>query len=198
MGIQQIRFELTGTTPLLLQSERTANPLEPVVKEIRKYTSKKAKDKTDADHAAVFRLEFEGAFYDGTAFDELGPYLPATNIQACVRDAAKHQRKGATVVRSLHVVEEAVKIEYEGPRTIEALWNEQRFVDIRGVRVGRAKVMRCRPIFEEWRAAVTLMYESEMLNRESLIDIVTYAGKYVGLGNFRPTYGRFDANVIKK
>lgn len=193
--IKTIRFQFTGTRPLLIQSERTANPMDPIVKEIRKYTSKKPKDKTDADYVAIARLEFEAAFYNGTAFAAIGPYLPGLNIAACLRDAAKSQRKGATVVRAIEVLETEVPIKFKGPRVIADLWQKQEFVDIRGVKPTKGKVMRCRPIIRDWSMEATIEYEETMLNRSEIIDIAKYAGSYVGIGTFRPTFGRFKVTV---
>lgn len=198
MSIQEIKFRFTGTRPLMMQSERTANPLDPIVKEIQKYTGKKPKDKTDADHVAVHRLEFEAAFYNGDSFGKIGPYLPGLNIEACLRDGAKSQRKGATIRRAIQVPDECAKLEYKGPRTIKQLWEEPAFVDIRGVRPTRGKVMRCRPIFPDWALTTTVLYENTMLNKQELVDIAEYAGKYIGLGTYRPTFGRFDVKVLRK
>ncbi|MCP4878284.1 MAG: hypothetical protein GY896_22760 [Gammaproteobacteria bacterium] len=199
MAIKEIKFKFNGTRPLMIQSERTANPLDPITKGIKKYTSKPASQKTDADHLAVMRLEFEAAFYVG-APDNLGPCIPGLNVEACIRDGAKSQRKGATITRALNVAEEWIAVQYKGPRTIAELWAQpDKFVDYRGVKpTSKAKVMRCRPVFHGWSLVATVEFEDEMINRKQLIEYVKYAGKYVSVGTYRPTFGRFSVSVLKK
>ena len=194
--IGEIKFKFIGTQPLMVQSARLANPLDPLTQEIQKYTRKKPKEKTDADHSAIMRLEFEGAFYNGAEFTDIGPYLPGENILAALRDGGKSQRKGAAVRRGLFSVERALAIKYKGPRTIEELWKAMTCVDIRGVRLnGRSTVMRCRPIFADWELSPTIRYDDQILNKAKVIEIAEYTGNYIGVGTYRPTFGRFSVEV---
>ena len=70
---------------------------------------------------------------------------------------------------------------------------EPDFLDRRRVMVQRNGITRTRPAMKEgWKATIQLMinlpeYVSEVLLREVIND----AGRLVGVGDFRPTYGRF-------
>ena len=185
--METIDFELTGTAPLLMQSERTVNPFDPLTKAIKAICGKRKK--TDEDKIEMARLEFEAALY----FDaELGPYVPGVNLDAMIHQAAKLSKMGMAVKRGVIVVEEKHRLDYEGPRKIDKLWADARFVDMRSAVVQRARIMRCRPIFRAWRVAFKVAFDTKILDGAELRRIVADAGCYVGLGTYRPRFGRFE------
>jgi len=61
------------------------------------------------------------------------------------------------------------------------------------VTVQRNGVTRCRPAMKVgWTIAVDLMVNlGEYIPPEALHDVLVNAGRLVGVGDFRPTYGRF-------
>lgn len=191
--MKTIKFRWTGISPLLLQSSALADPLHPTTLEIKKLTSKRSKDKTEADHNAIAKLEYAGNIYFD---DERGPYLPGLNIDAAIRDGAKQLRKGATIQRGFTTFDEIIPILYEGPRTLDALWSDHRFVDRRAVNVQKAKTMRTRPIFRQWRIEFETAYDEDMLDFDTVVLSAEKAGRYVGVGTYRPRYGRFLSEVI--
>ncbi len=67
------------------------------------------------------------------------------------------------------------------------------YIDRRRVLIQRSAITRERPALKEgWQATVELMVLlPEYIDRTTLIDILTNAGKLIGVGDFRPTYGRF-------
>lgn len=71
-------------------------------------------------------------------------------------------------------------------------------------RVGQAKHVRVRPRFDRWETAGTLTVLDEGITTEILQLILSYAGAYAGLGDWRPSspkspgpFGKFTA-VIKE
>lgn len=60
--------------------------------------------------------------------------------------------------------------------------------------IQRSAVTRSRPAIKAgWQASVQLMVNlPEYIRPNDLHDVVTAAGKLVGVGDFRPTYGRFQ------
>ena len=58
--------------------------------------------------------------------------------------------------------------------------------------------MRTRFIARQWSAEVTLTYEDKMLNKATIVDIVTIAGEQCGMFDWRPKYGRYTATVMKQ
>jgi len=61
------------------------------------------------------------------------------------------------------------------------------------VQVQRNGITRVRPAFREgWRVDVPLMVNlPEYIPTKDLSDTITQAGKLIGVGDFRPSYGRF-------
>ncbi len=64
------------------------------------------------------------------------------------------------------------------------------------VTVQRAGITRCRPAFHRgWTATVALMVNlAEYIDSRDLHDVISSAGRLVGVGDFRPTFGRFNLN----
>lgn len=68
------------------------------------------------------------------------------------------------------------------------------FLDQRRVVIQRSAISRVRPAFQAgWRATFILQIQQpEYLGARDLNSLIVDAGKFVGLGDFRPSYGRFN------
>lgn len=68
------------------------------------------------------------------------------------------------------------------------------YEDRRRVQVQRNAVTRCRPaLLKGWQAKLDLMVHlPEYIRPEDLHDVLSQAGRLIGVGDFRPTYGRFQ------
>jgi len=64
--------------------------------------------------------------------------------------------------------------------------------------ISRSRVMRSRPEFKEWECSFTIEVINEDLDKTVLKEILESAGKYKGVGDFRPEYGRFEVVSFKK
>lgn len=68
-------------------------------------------------------------------------------------------------------------------------------------RIGQSKHIRVRPRFDDWRVTAQLAVSDEQITEDVLRDIVTYAGRYKGLGDWRPSsktpgpWGTFTAEI---
>ena len=58
--------------------------------------------------------------------------------------------------------------------------------------IQRARVMSWRPRFDEWNCEFEIEITDEAINPETLMEILETAGKYKGVGDHRPEYGRFE------
>lgn len=191
MATDQMRVRITGTIPLIMHSNRGVDPRLPLVKEMKAITSKRTKTEEDLD--AISRIEWElGLYHD----EKIGPYLPGFMIMACLRDAAKKTRQGKLVVEAVWMDDLLVRLEYDGPRDVDGLYNDGRFYDLRPVRVQQATVNRARPIFPSWSAEFSIFYDSEVIDASDLNNIIETAGRRIGLGDYRPIYGRFQAQIL--
>lgn len=73
------------------------------------------------------------------------------------------------------------------------------YLDQRRVTVQRSGVTRVRPaMLAGWRVTFDLdVILPEYISRERFHDAIQNAGRLVGLGDFRPTYGRFQIIEFK-
>ena len=71
---------------------------------------------------------------------------------------------------------------------------EPEFIDRRRVLVQRNAITRERPALRTgWEASATFMVLlPEYIDRMTLLDLLANAGRLVGVGDFRPTYGRYN------
>lgn len=186
-----VAIEITGTAPLLMHSNQLADPLHEGAKRMKRISAKRTK--TDEDHIAMRRIEFEGSLYMDP---EHGPYLPGPNIAKALLLAARIRRNGPKIERGLILISPVNPLIYSGPRDVSGLWNDLRFRHTVPAKLGgKATVIRCRPIFTEWSCSATALINPSVLPVEELADIAADAGQMVGVGDWRPWHGRFDMQV---
>lgn len=126
-------------------------------------------------------------------------YQPSDHIEAALRYAAKSfkipGKRGATYGK---LVGSAITVEpFAIPHKIQS-WE----TDAKAVRVQKARVVRYRPRFDEWELDFTITILDEQLGVDVLKQIIDHAGKYSGLGDFRPQlsgkYGKFIVTSWKE
>jgi len=177
-------FDAIGVRPLLVHNIRLANPLDQYAREMRVINARR--NKTVEDLAALARLEFEGGLY----INEAGPFIPSTWVEAALKRAATLTRQGTAVERAV-LIGDDFPLAYDGPRDAAALWGAG-FYDSRMVRINKSRVLRTRPMFARWSARLHGLVDLEMLDGSDLEAIAVRCGDYVGLGDYRPTFGRFN------
>lgn len=186
------KFSVTfkGTTPILLHSCQGANPLNPIAREKKLYTSKRKK--TDEDNMKISDLEWEEGLY---WHDDIGVYIPAENIEATLRNAGKNFKKGTDVVKYVSVEETYIPLDYGASLTKEELLADYQYRDVRLMKVMNSRVLRTRPRFNTWSITFTLILQDDKMDVDTLVNILEYAGQYVGLCDSRPKYGKFVSIV---
>ena len=184
-----IEMKLVGTRPLLMHNNTLADPLNPKTKTHKELTKKTKK--SDNDLWDIAKSEWSSSLY----IDETGPYLPDLNISASLVGGAKLSRLGTKIVRSVEIIDERCYLEYTGPKTVLGLWADG-FYDARSVRVSKNTITRYRPIFRKWSCKVSIGFNPDDLNRADVIKSLQDAGKFVGIGDYRPKFGRFTVEVL--
>lgn len=185
MAWQTLRYQLTSAAPLIMHNGQTADPLNKWSKAMKQISGKRAK--TEADFVELARLEFMAGLY----MTPDGPIIPNTVIDSMVVNAAKKLKEGMTAKSGCFCFE-AARLDYDGPRTADELWADERFHFPALVRVGMARVMRMRPQFNPWSAVITLNAEDSLINPSRVDDWMRIAGTQIGLCDWRPVYGRFS------
>lgn len=184
--MKNLKVTWKGTTPLIMHSCQCVNPLHPISLELKKYTSKR--NKTEEDLIKISDLEWEsGAYWK----DGLGLYIPAENIEATLINGAKANKKGKDIQKYCDVTDLYIPFDYGENLTKEELIANYEYRDTRPMTVMRAKVIRTRPRFDQWKIIFNLQYHEDKIDLDTIVNAMEYAGAYVGLCDSRPKYGKF-------
>lgn len=189
----ELRVQLTGQRPLIQHNKRLANPLDPYVRELKKYTGKRKK--TDEDYAHMMQLEARAGIYET---DDGLVGIPNENVWRSFYDAATAFKRGRDLQRALIPTTTVEPIEIDGSKVdVESFLRDPRHVDYRSVKVGQSRMMRARPILAAgWVATFTFQLLTDIINLEDLDPIFSRAGLIVGLCEYRPRYGTYTAEVM--
>ena len=184
-------IRITGTAPMLMHSDRLANPLDPATIKHQELT--KIRTKTRDIHEAIMRSLWFGSLYLDS---DNRVVMPGQNIRKVLIEGARFHKRGKDIERGVIINTEHSPLEYNGPKDIEKLWEKKEFRDIRSVVVARRRVMTCRPRFNEWSCNVDILYDDTVINTGDLNIAIEQAGQLVGLCDYRPLFGRFQGELI--
>ena|SRR6185436_15705759 len=173
--------EITGNCPLLFH--RWSNE---AIAEKAKARKGSAVKKTDNVESFVYR-------------DDQGELcLPGEYLRMSIVNAAKFKQDPRSPRKSAMDLFKAAIIPLTELASLGAVdWD---FLDMRRVVVQRNGVTRSRPGMKAgWKATVQLLVNlPEYIDQPFLLDVIGTAGKLIGVGDFRPTYGRFDVTGFKR
>lgn len=196
---QQLQLILTGTTPLMMHNVRLADQANEYAMELHRLHNEKKKKK-GADKAMIANqmgeVEWEGGLYYGalgSPHDRDGAFIPGQNIFACIREAARMSRGGKTIERGM-VIPHRIPLNYDGPKDLEGLRTDPKHRWRAIVTVQRARIPRVRPVFPPgWSIDLHLVFSPLILSGDDLLDYITQAGLFIGLGDGRSIgFGRFS------
>lgn len=187
MPFQTLKFKLTGDLPLIMHNVRLANPSDPIAKEIKKIGS--LRKKTDADFEEMAHLEFLGGLY----MDGDGPCIPGECLEAAMIEGAKKVKQGQQAKAGIYASN--ASLIYKGPRKPEELWKAEGFQYVKAVRIGKSRIIRMRPIFQNWSAQAEIKFDDAVLDRGDVEQFMQKVATEVGLLDRRPRFGRFTAKL---
>lgn len=188
--LAEVTYKVKGTSAMLMHNAQLANPRNEWTREMKKLTGKRKK--TEEDQLEISRLEFMGGLY---LDDQKSHFvIPSCNWEAVIAEAARKVKLGKVVKEAIFIYEDSV-IAFSGPKTPDERWNDPSCLDYRSVAVEKKRVMRTRPKFDEWSCEVKIMFDPELIDHEAVNNIMDIAGRLVGVGDYRPKFGRFE--VVK-
>lgn len=188
-----LRFTIRGLTPFLSHNGQMADPQNEWTRALKTATLKKKK--TDRDYDEIARIEFMGGLYVN---DKGEPCMPGENIEAMIlaeagRNKMKREVKAGVISDGLF------PIIYDGPRNAEKLWLRRKdFAFSKTIRNQMSRVVRTRPIFREWSLVFDVEVIEEVINRSRVEEFVRAAGGVIGLGDWRPKFGRFELESVEE
>jgi len=191
--MNQVQVKLKSNGPLLLKSDRLANPMAEITKEYAKLKGDTALKKTEEGQLMIAKYEYLAGFYD----DEDGIRIPTGNIWKSLVMGARKFKKGKDIEGGVAMLIDTVEFKYDGPKNHEELWETPKFVDGRTVVLnGRARIMCFRPLLKEWEINVDVGFNPNIIDVEQLMTYWETAGVLCRLGTYRTLFGRYTAEVI--
>ncbi|HEY6797029.1 MAG TPA: hypothetical protein VI248_20340 [Kineosporiaceae bacterium] len=186
-------MNVTGAITLLMNNVQGADPDYPLNKEISRLNALKGRI-TDEQRAERDYLKWRSALYWD---EEDGPVLPSANIFKSILQAAALTRNGKDVERGMVIHSLHSPLAYDGPRSIEGLWNGGKgsHVDRRMATVNRAPVPNLRPAFPNWSASFEFDLDEEILSLDDFVWIAEKAGRLIHVGDYRRFYGAYRVTV---
>lgn len=189
-GLESIEVTIKGVGAIITHNGRLADPHYWANVEMKPLTSQK--NKTMDTHAKISLIEWEGGLYLN---DDGKVCIPADVLKSCIESGAKESKRGKLCKAGVYVTEPA-EFRADGVGTVEEMRVNPALRDVRMVVVNGKRVPRTRPIFNNWSATFTIDYDPSIMNREHVIAALREAGRLHGLGDLRPTYGRFVVEKI--
>jgi len=176
--------------PMLMNSWFGIDPKNEIVRKIAELRETPSKKRTEEILDEIDELSWRlSLYYD----KELGPYTPAETVEAVIRAGAKIQRKGQQAMASILVEPAQIPIMYDGPRDIDEMYQDPRFIDRRPVKAGTSggMAMGVRPRFEDWRLSFDIVFMEKQLDTNNIRKFLENA-QMKGIGSYRPRFGRFE------
>jgi hypothetical protein len=116
--------------------------------------------------------------------------IPSVNIKACIREAGRNYRVSGRRTTFAAMIRAGLDV---NPFPMVPLLHNGWQVDIRPVVVQRNRILRARPRFDEWTLEFQIVNQDPtVIHKDTLKKILEDAGKYYGLGDFRPEFGLFE------
>jgi len=192
------RLRMEGSRPLMLHNVQAASEFNVWAQRMRPLRAKRTK--TTEDKIELLHLEWQSAWYWDEAF---GPVLPSANIFKCLIDSSKYERGLQQKAKAgIIAIDGDVKLEYNGPRTMDGLWSagsggfDSPYVDLRLVANARGQKMdSCRPIVAGWSCESEWLLDTSLVSQTTFEEIVERAGRAVGVGAYRLKFGRFNTKL---
>ena len=187
IGLVKKKYTIKGVSPLMCHNGQLANPFNPIVKEMKKISGKRKK--TDDDLNELADLEWMGGLYVN---DDGIPCIPSSLLKATLINSAKKSRLGRQFTAGLFISDNPIIEHKDNERSVEDLKQDPKFRDQRMVKVQTSKILRTRPVFPEWKLTFEVAYMPDQIDERDLDEAVERAGYIIGIGDYRPEFGRFE------
>jgi len=179
-----VNVEVEGTAPLL--QHRFPVP----------ELSEMSKGGTRSTGAKDYTQEWRAYFYEaGGQIVQPSAHFEGALVKAAInfKVAGKRGRSYKDLFKaSVFCAPDAIPFGVSVPDDLDADADKPLYLDVRPVVVQRSRVVRIRPAFKAgWKLAFTIEVIDDEVQPELLHDVLALAGKTVGIGDFRPKFGRF-------
>lgn len=186
--MKQFKVKIKGLTPYM-QYRMDDQKLEEWEKCRRQIIERPEVSETDATRAEYHAYRNPEGQY----------YIPAEHLRNCMIGAGTYMKaKMGGRSKSMKVIVAATFV----PTPEEVVLPVYDAIDKRSTvnRNVKARVIVIRPKWTNWEAEFTLNVYETSITKETVTQLIHYAGSYVGIGSYRPTcngmFGRFELTEI--
>lgn len=187
-SMKERTYKIQGVAPLIIHNARLSDPLDKWAKLVAEITRKKKK--TEADLMEMARREWFGGLYLNDAGKVV---IPGSNLERMIRDAATKSKMGMQVQAGVIIPEfDGFVLKFpDNGKKMDTLWANGSHSLRASCKLRQSRVIRTRPCFLTWALEFTVQFDEELLNPKQIDEFVVLAGRIIGLGDWRPKYGRF-------
>ena len=187
-GYLKVNVSISGDQ-LIMHNGQTADPLNKYAKALKEVTGDRQRKKTDEGIIEMGRIECEAGLYLNAKKQVI---LPTRVLEAHIAEGARKTKEGKQALAGMFVDTDGVLAYAGGPLSVAQILDSPEHQLRLSVVVGQAKVMRVRPFFKTWSASFQVSILEEMVTLSMLKTWLTNGGNFVGIGDYRPRYGRYE------
>ena len=169
----QIQVKVKGKSPLLMNKFVESKPSE-------SKRGKKVYDPTEEAEKKTYRTS-EGKLFIPNKHFKASMVKASVDFKMSGKKSYKDYLKSGIFVSPEEIILD--QQDYE--------------IHAESVVIQRARVMCWRPKFKEWSCSFIIEVEDDMLNPTTIKEILETSGRYKGIGDYRPEYGRFTIEEFK-
>jgi hypothetical protein len=201
--MEKLKVTLRGIAPLLTHNGMLVDPRNVFTREIDAAQKAYKKAKSDAAFDALAKVEWLGGLYtdapitftrDGNTVEVktdaniglIGEQIERSIIKAVGVKEVRAFKAGVIVEGFFPLIVGGKKM------TVQRSFGDARFALTVPAKIGMAKVMRTRPHFPEWEIEAVVNYNDALIKKRDLQDAIVRAGQTIGVGDWRPKFGRFE------
>ena len=193
-GYSKYAVTISGDS-LIMHNGQTSDPLNIFAKRLKEVTSDKQRKKTDEGIVEMGRIECEAGLYLDA---KKRVVLPSRVLEAALSEGARKTKEGKLALSGMFVDTDGVLAYDGGPLNVAQILNSPEHQLRLSVVVGQAKVMRVRPFFKDWSTTFQVSVLDEMVTGSMLRTWLNNTGNFVGIGDYRPRYGRFSVTKVSE
>lgn len=191
MTMQTINVSYTGITPLLQANPQTVSRQNRFNRAMAAINAKKTR-RTDSDYEELANLEVEaGVYFDG----KIGVYVPSSWVMESIASRSFSVAKiGRERVRgAVFMVSDKLPLKYRGQQKVKAITDIVKNPEFRHAMIlpqGQVRIEKNKPVFHDWSFSAEIEFDDTVMDRGDMKRIIEQSARYVGFGDFRPTFGR--------
>jgi hypothetical protein len=199
--MKALKTTWTGIRPLVMHSAAMIDPDNPNVRLLNqmqralKKLKKEDEEGREEQRRKIERVEWEASLY----FDGERLFVPGDNIMRCIQEGARKSKAGKQAESGLLPVDDSViHTTVKGKINLDSLFQDKAFSLRQAVRIPPrtgSRIMKVRPMVPTgWSITFDVEYDEKVLATEALKEAMKDAGTLIGLGDWRPKFGRFEVS----